>query len=166
MFSTFLSKTIQKIAPKTFKIILKEGAEEEKKRLKIQNEQEKKTLDDFRIAEFDRQFPINGLVVAIPNEASNPVVGRITNYYDSGSTSLNPLLIVHDYVSNSEKIIPCFTLPYSETFLKAVMVQDVYQRHLSYYKSHKDFQTIDQDLIDSFDEMKIILENNGFYKYI
>lgn len=163
MFDNFVLNFIQRFAPKSYETILNRGVYAGRKAEEEERKKDQEKLREFKLYEFDRRFPYGSFVIAVPNEACNPVIGRIINYMDTGSKHADPILTVYDYVRQEEVSIPCFTMPFSEEFLKAVMAQDVYGRHLSYYRSHKNFQTIDSDLIHDLDTMKKLLSDNGFY---
>lgn len=164
MFEHKIANLIKSLAPKTYKSIINRGVTQQ-----VNHENKtKKENDELRrnalLISFEQKFPIDSFVIAIPNEAENPVVGKITGYVDTGSTITEPLLKVYDYVRKEELVIPCFTLPYSECFLKGVMAQDVHQRHLSYYKTKKSFNKISDDLILKYEDLVTILKFNGFYQ--
>lgn len=163
MFENSIAKIISVVAPKTYKMIFNLGANDQRQKAQEQKEKDRELKKEAKLISFDQKFPMGSFVVAIPNEAENPVIGRIVNYFDLGSHISDPIMIVYDYVRCEEIAIPCFTMPYSEAFLKAVMAQDVYQRHLSYYRNEKNFQSISDDLIESYDDLVILLEKNNFY---
>lgn len=164
MISHKLANLIQFFAPNTYNVIANRGKSSYSSELDKQKNADKELRIEAKLIEFERKYPIGGFVVSIPNEAVNPVIGRIVEHYDCGGKFSDPILKVFDYVKQEEFIVPCTTFPFNEFILSAVMAQNSQERHASYYGGNGKVFAEVEELIPDLSSMKTILENNGFYR--
>lgn len=164
MIAHKIANLIKFIAPETYNVIVNRGRSNYAIEVQNKKEIELKNKSLALLESFKLKFPIGGFVIAIPNEAVNPIVGRIVEYYDCDGKFSEPLLKVFDYIKEEEFIIPCTTFPFNETILSAVMAQNAQERHASYYGGKGKVFVEVEELIPDLKTIQSLLHKNGFYK--
>jgi len=128
--------------------------------LNINKDKTTKEISQAKLKEL--QTYIDKPVICIPNEIDNPVVGiatRINNY-----NSNCHILVVHDYITNQEKIVFSKTFPYTEDLLNNIYNNDI-ELILELIYGKTNIEDIDTKLQVEYSlkDIKRILKDNGFY---
>lgn len=119
----------------------------------------KERKEEDKLLTFEFQHPLNSLIISMPNEEVNPVVGKILRYEMFGN---EPFIVVYDYISQQEITLMSKAYQYTDEMISALMKMTPQERHVVFYGHTKKFAS-KEDLIPSLEKMNEILSNNGFF---
>ena len=119
----------------------------------------KKKKDDLTLFEYTHK--IGNMIIAVPNEYDDIIYGEIIGH---GYIGKSPVAYVYDYLRKEELLLLQTAYPYKESFARALSNLHPSERHILIYRSEKNFSSINKDTIIGWEETKVILEKNGFFK--
>lgn len=157
-----ITKILYKIVPDFFIDSIKnrsfnEGVRAEKER----QEENKNRSNEIKLICFETDNPIGSMIISMPNEEVNPVLGKIIRYEFFGHNS-TPFVVVYDYISQKEFTLMSKAYQYTDEMLSALMKMTAQERHVVFYGHTKTFSD-PEPLIPDLKSMKDILTKNGFY---
>lgn len=161
MLENIITSILKNIFPDTYKTITNRAKSEGYQKYQAEVDKKKELNEEWRLKEFDRLFPIDGLLIGVPNEHENIVVGKVLRYDYSGRSS-EPMPIVYDYVSKQELFLMTKIFVFNEELLKGLSKLTPQERHILIYGHEKDFKQ-KKEVIPDYETMVYILKQNGFY---
>jgi hypothetical protein len=152
---------LYKIVPTFFiEAIKKQGFNDGVKFEKENQQKDKERKQEDKLLSFEFRNPLNSLIISMPNEEVNPVVGKIIRYELFAN---EPFIIVYDYISQQEVTLMSNAYQYTDEMMSALMKMTAQERHVVFYGHTKNFAS-KEELIPNLEKMNEILSKNGFFE--